>query len=46
MTSSLIYVRLDDVALSDENTWPQMAKFHAEWSRRLYDVIVPYIRKE
>ena len=29
----------------DESTWEDMAKFHMEWSRKFYDVIVPRLKK-
>lgn len=42
--SSKIYLRLQGVNIENENDWPRMARFHAEWSRKFYDVIVPYLR--
>ena len=30
--------------VKNETDWLQMAKFHAEWSKKFYDVIVPYLR--
>lgn len=42
--SSSIFCRLDDVNISNEADWPLMAKFHAEWSRKFYDVMAPYLR--
>lgn len=36
-------VKLDNVSIENEDDWPQMAKFHAEWSKKFYDLIVPYI---
>jgi len=41
--SSKVFIRLDNVSIGNENDWPQMAKFHADWSKKFYDVIVPYI---
>lgn len=41
--SSKIYVQLDSVSIENESDWDKMATFHATWSKRLYDVIVPYI---
>ena len=32
-----------NVSIENEDDWPQMAKFHAEWSKKFYDLIVPYI---
>ncbi|MCD7853319.1 MAG: DUF4268 domain-containing protein, partial [Oscillospiraceae bacterium] len=41
--SSKIYYQLDGVSINHETDWLQMAKFHAEWSRKFYEVIVPFI---
>jgi len=41
--SSKIYYQLDGVSINNETDWLQMAKFHAEWSRKFYEVIVPFI---
>ena len=42
--SSKVYIQLDDVSIEREQDWPQMAQFHAEWSKKFYDIIVPYIK--
>lgn len=42
---SYIVYRLMDVSITNETDWIQMAKFHAEWSKKLYDVIVPYLQQ-
>ena len=34
----------NDVIIENETDWLQMAKFHAHWSKKFYDVIVPYLR--
>ncbi len=41
--SSKISCQLDNVSIENETDWLQMARFHAEWSKKFYDVIVPYI---
>jgi len=41
--SSKIYYQLDNVSIENETDWLQMAKFHAEWSKKFYDVLVPYL---
>lgn len=41
--SSKIYVQLDGVSIDKEIDWLQMANFHAEWSRKFYDILVPYL---
>ena len=41
--SSKIYVSLNNVSIENETDWLQMAKFHAEWSKKFYDVIIPYL---
>lgn len=38
--SSKISVVLDGVSIENESDWSRMAKFHAEWSQKFYDVIV------
>lgn len=42
--SSKVFVQLDHVSIENEEDWPKMAKFHAEWTKKFYDVIVPYIK--
>lgn len=42
--SSKVCYRLTDVSIENEEDWPRMAKFHTEWSKKFYDVIVPYLR--
>lgn len=44
-TGSKIFCRLADVSIENESDWTIMAKFHAEWSRKFFDVFVPYIKK-
>ena len=34
-----------DLGLSDETNWTQIAKFHAEWSKKFYDAFVPLLQK-
>lgn len=41
--SSKVFIQLDNVSIENETDWLQMARFHAEWSKRFYDVIIPYI---
>lgn len=40
-----VHLKLQDVSIEREADWIQMSKFHAEWSKRFYDVFVPYLRK-
>lgn len=42
--SSKVYIQLDNVSIENETDWFQMAKFHADWTKKFYDVIVPYIK--
>lgn len=42
--ASKVYCQLDGVSIENEVDWLQMARFHAEWSKKFYDVIVPYIK--
>ncbi len=41
--SSKIFYQLKGVSIENETDWLQMARFHAEWSKKFYDVIVPYL---
>lgn len=41
--SSKISYQLNGVSIENETDWPRMARFHAEWSKKFYDVIVPYL---
>lgn len=41
--SSKVYYMLNNVSIEHEVDWLQMARFHAEWSKKFYDVIVPYL---
>lgn len=43
--SSYVNYHLDGVGIDDESSWTQMAKFHAEWSKKFYDVFVPLLRQ-
>lgn len=41
--SSKISISLRNVSIENETEWLQMAKFHAEWSKKFYDIIIPYL---
>ena len=41
--SSKISYKLNGVSINNETDWLQMASFHAQWSKKFYDVIVPYL---
>jgi len=43
---SYVSYRLEGVSIENEADWTQMAKFHAEWSKKFYDVFVPYLKKK
>ncbi len=34
-----------DLGIADETNWTQAAKFHAEWSKKFYDVFVPLLQQ-
>ncbi len=36
-------MQLDNVSIENETDWLRMARFHAEWTKKYYDVVVPYI---
>ena len=42
--ASKIFYQLNNVSIENEVDWLQMARFHPEWSKKFYDVIVPYLR--
>ena len=42
--SSINYT-LEGVSIGNETDWTRMAKFHAEWSKKMSDVIVPYLKE-
>ena len=44
--ASWIGYHLRDVSITNEADWPRMAKFHAEWSDKLCNVILPYLQTE
>lgn len=39
-----VMVELPDVSIADEADWKMMARFHAEWSKKLVDALLPYIK--
>lgn len=41
---SIISYRLENVSIYNENDWLQIAKFHAKWSKKFVDAIVPYLK--
>lgn len=41
--ASKVYTQLSNVSIENDVDWLQMARFHAEWSKRFYDVMVPFI---
>lgn len=43
MKLSKVFCQLDGVSIEREDDWTQMAQFHAEWSRKFYDVLMPYL---
>lgn len=43
--SSKVFIQLNNVSIENETDWLQMANFHADWTKKFYDVIVPFIKK-
>ena len=41
-----VVISLENISLEQEADWTQMAKFHAEWSKKFYDVLVPYLKEK
>ena len=44
--SSKVFYQLNGVSIENETDWLQMARFHAEWSKKFYDVFVPYLKQK
>ncbi|WP_352397222.1 DUF4268 domain-containing protein [[Clostridium] aminophilum] len=42
--SSKVFIQLNNVSIENETDWLQMARFHAEWTKKFYDVIVPFVQ--
>ena len=43
--SSYVDYNIDGIGINDESSWTKMAKFHAEWSKKFYDVLVPLLQQ-
>ena len=43
--SSKIFIQMNEVSIGNENDWQKMSEFHALWSKRFFDVFVPYIEE-
>ena len=41
--ASWITYSLKGVSITNETDWPRMAKFHAEWSAKIADAMIPYL---
>ena len=41
--ASKIAYQLDNVSIVNKDDWLRMANFHAEWSKKFYDIIIPLI---
>ena len=41
--ASWIIYYLNGVSVGNEQDWPKMAAFHAKWSRKICDVMLPYL---
>ncbi len=44
--SSWISYTLQNVSILKEDEWPRMAQFHATWSQKLLEAILPYLHSE
>ena len=44
--ASWISFHLNEVSIANETDWPRMAEFHAEWSAKICDVLLPYLQNE
>ena len=43
--ASYVDYHVSGIGMDDETRWEEMAEFHAEWSKKFYDVFVPLLRK-
>ena len=44
--ASWIGYHLRDVSITQESDWPRMAKFHAEWSDKICNAVLPYLQND
>ena len=44
--ASWLSYQLKDVSITNEADWPRMARFHAEWSAKISNVVLPYLKNE
>ncbi len=44
--ASSISISLSGVSIKNEADWPRMAKFHAEWSEKILNAVLPYLQDE
>ena len=40
-----IFVQDDSLSINNEKDWTRMAAYHADWSKKVYEVFVPYVRE-
>lgn len=43
--SSKIYIENSDLGIANENVWGKMTEYHVQWSKKFYDVFVPYVNE-
>ena len=43
--ASYLDYTMEGIGINDESNWTRMAKFHAEWSKKFYDVLVPLLQQ-
>ena len=43
--SSYVDYGNEEIGIGDETCWLQMVKFHAEWSKKFYDVFIPLLQQ-
>lgn len=41
--ASWVSYHLNGVGIANESNWPRVAKFHAEWSKKICDAMLPYL---
>lgn len=40
-----VFVQDDNLSINNKEDWERMVEFHATWSKKIYDVCVPYVRQ-
>lgn len=44
LKSASVIFTLENSGISNRENWASMAEFHSNWSKKFYDILVPYLR--